>query len=245
MRSNIYKEARTSIYVLALILAVSVLFYFFASMFTSMGYEGYKKSQRTDAPLKNHKDKVIIIDAGHGGEDPGAVCGDLKEKDLNLDVASILNEYFISSGYKTVMTRKEDALLYKNGEENRKKYYDLKNRADIAETYDNGIFVSIHMNKFPVEYCKGLQVFYSKNHNDGYAIAESVQSNIKFLQDDNNRSVKSGNDTIYLMNKLQMPSVLIECGFLSNEAEYNLLKTDDYKYQLAFSIYCGVVQYLE
>ncbi len=245
MRSNVYKEARIAIYVFALILVCSVLFYLFAAMFTSMGYEGFRKSKTAENNVLNAEKTIVVIDAGHGGEDPGASANNLIEKELNLEIASKLNDYLCASGYETVMTRTQDNLLYNNGEEGRKKYFDLKNRKAIAEKYDNAIFISIHMNKFPAEYCKGLQVFYSDNNENSNLLAESIQNNARILQTDNKRKIKNGNQTIYLMDNLNIPAVLVECGFLSNAEEANSLSNDDYKQALSLTLYCGIVEFLE
>lgn len=243
MRSNIFRETRIGLYVLTAILAFSIVFYFIVSMFVSMGYKGYdSKESNVDV---DSRQKTIVIDAGHGGEDPGASEKEIIEKDLNLDVSIKLNDFLIGAGYNTVMTRVEDKLLYNQGEENRKKYFDLRNREEIANSYENSIFISIHMNKFALSYCKGLQTFYSENHPESKKIATCIQDSVKSLQTYNKRVIKSGNETIYLLKNLKMPAVLIECGFISNPVEANLLIDDDYQKALSLSIYCGIAEYLE
>lgn len=243
MRSNIFRETRIGLYVLTAILAFSVIFYFIVSMFVSMGYKGYN-SKESNVDVDSQA-KIIVIDAGHGGEDPGASENKIIEKNLNLDISIKLNDLLVGAGFKTAMTRLEDKLLYNQGEENRKKYFDLRNREEIANSYDNSIFVSIHMNKFALSSCKGLQTFYSENNPESKKIATSVQENVKFLQTDNKRVIKSGNKTIYLLETLKIPAVLIECGFISNPLEANLLVDEDYQKALALSIYCGIAEYLE
>ncbi len=242
MRSNIFREAKISLCILSLVLAAATVFYFIASMFTAMGYEAFKKA---NADITSGEDLTIIIDPGHGGEDPGAVANNLIEKELNLEVAGYLNELLRASGYISVMTRTEDLLLYNQGEEGKKKYYDVRNREVMAESYDNPVFISIHMNKFPQEYCKGLQVFYSSNNENSIKLAEAIQSNITLLQPDNNRKIKIGNDSIYLMDNLDMPAVLVECGFLSNSTEASLLKDKNYKLAMAISLYCSISEFAE
>ncbi len=242
MRSNIFREAKISLCILSLVLAFATVFYFIASMFTSMGYEGFKKAS---VDISDKEDLIVIIDPGHGGEDPGAVANNLIEKDLNLEVAGYLNEFLKVSGYASVMTRTEDILLYNQGEEDKKKYYDVRNREAIAESYDNSVFVSIHMNKFAQEDCKGLQVFYSSNNENSIKLAEAIQNSIALLQPDNDRKIKIGNDAIYLMENLEIPAVLVECGFLSNETEASLLKDKNYKLAIAISLYCSISEYAE
>ncbi len=244
MRFNIYKEARISLLILSAVMSVALLFYFFASMFTSMGYKGIRTSKSINA-VDCKADITVIIDPGHGGEDPGAVDNGLVEKELNLEISYLLNDLLVANGYKTVLTRADDRLLYNNGEENKKKFYDIRNREKLAEQYENAVFISIHMNKFPAEYCKGLQTFYAKSNEESRLLAESVQKNIVQLQPENKRIIADGEDTIYLLANLKMPSVLVECGFVSNISEANMLKDSDYKKALAMSIYCGIAEYLE
>lgn len=243
MRVNTFKEARISLYILACILFITVLFYFFASMFTSMGYKGYKTANEN--VFTENYSTIIVIDPGHGGEDPGATDNELVEKQLNLQVSLKLNDFLKINGYATVLTRSDDRLLYNVGEENKKKYFDLRNRASIANEYNDCLFVSIHMNKFPLESCRGLQVFYSSNNENGIVLAESVQSNISNLQTDNERTVKCGNESIYLLETLKMPAILVECGFISNHEEAKLLSNDLYQNALALCLYCGIMEFME
>ena len=243
MRFNIYKEARVSLYIIAFIMSVFLLFYFFAAMFTSMGYKDLRNSKAADEALDNRQ--LIIIDAGHGGEDPGATANGLIEKDINFELASLLDELLNSCGYETVLTRKDDKLLYAEGQENKKKYYDLRNREEIAGKYSDAIFVSIHINKFSAEYCKGLQAFYSGNNDKSAELADSIQNSARILQTDNKRQTKCGDKTIYLLEHIKIPAVLVECGFISNNEEAELLKNSNYKVALSLSLYCGISEFTE
>ncbi len=243
MRHNYFKEAKISLWVLSLVLFFAIMFYLVATMFTSMGYRGKGKETYSNGNEKN--EVVIILDAGHGGEDPGATDNGLIEKDLNLDITLKLNDILVSNGYNTVLTRREDILLYRAGEESKKKYYDLRNRAQIAESYSKSVFISIHMNKFPIDYCKGLQTFYTDNNSESKILASEIQESARLLQTDNKRSIKNSEDTIYLLSHLNTPSVLVECGFLSNANEAKKLSEDEYRKLLAFNIYCGISKYLE
>lgn len=244
MRSNVFKDARVSLYILACVMAFSLLFYVFASMFTSVGYRGFRRAREANTVVFCNK-PTVILDAGHGGEDPGAVDNGLIEKDLNLSVTLKLDEILRCFGYNTALTRNDDVLLYNEGEEERKKYHDVRNRASFAEGFEDAIFISIHMNKFSAEYCKGLQTFYSNNNPQSKVLAEYVQENSRTLQNYNKRVIKSGDDTIYLLDNLNMPAILIECGFISNLDEALLLSDDDYQVALAFTLYCGISEFLE
>lgn len=243
MMKNEYKDARISLYILAFLLLFAVVFYFFASMFTSMGYNAFYEVAQKE---KKNEKTVVVIDAGHGGEDPGAVAGKVIEKELNLDVSLLLNELFSANGTQTVMTRTSDVLLYNAGEENRKKYYDLHNRLKAAESCgESAIFVSIHMNKFPSEKYWGLQTFYSENNAESSLLAQEIQNSAMLLQPENTRAIKSGMGTIFLLEQLKIPAVLVECGFISNNDEAARLSDELYRKQLALSIYCGICAYAE
>ena len=186
----------------------------------------------------------MIIDAGHGGEDPGATDNGVKEKDLNLAVAKKLGAFFALSDVDVVYTRTTDTLLYGKGQEKSKKQYDLKNRVAIAEKYENAILISIHMNKFSVKSCKGLQTFYYNKNADSKALAGFIQTESKLLQPFNDREIKDENGTIYLLENTTKPAVLIECGFISNESEAKLLQSEEYQCKLAFAIFSGISKWM-
>lgn len=241
-----FKEAKVCLCIVAIIMLLSTLFYFVATMVTSMGYKGLKTDENLNAAETYSSClPMIIIDPGHGGEDCGATSDGYIEKDLNLAISFKLRDVFKAFGYEVVLTRIDDTMLYRDGEEHRKKFHDLQNRVLFANTYSDAVFISVHMNKFPASYCKGLQTFYSENNSKSKQIAETIQQSARLLQQDNNRKIKSGQDTIYILNKLQMPAVLVECGFLSNNEDAKLLSDDEYQKLLAFSIYCGVAEGME
>ncbi|MBR5746580.1 MAG: N-acetylmuramoyl-L-alanine amidase [Clostridia bacterium] len=242
MRDCDYSEARKSIYVLFIVLLLITVFYLLATLFISMGYESYRASVQASEAAAEPK-QVFVIDAGHGGEDPGAYAGDLYEKDVNLKVALMLAQYLNANGFETALTRTEDKMLYGDGNENRKKYYDLLNRVLNAESYGNAVFISIHMNKFPAESCRGIQTFYSGNNPLSKTLAESLQQSAAVLQPWNKRKIKDPDDTIFLLERLKMPAVLVECGFLSNPEEAKLLSDDEYLKKLALTVYLGITGY--
>ena len=192
--------------------------------------------------------KTVIIDAGHGGEDCGAISqGGAYEKDINLQIASVLKEKLEEKGYAVIMTRTEDKMLYSE-EENIKgmrKLSDLKNRCRIAEGHDDAIFVSIHMNSFGSPGCSGLQVYYSDASEKSRALAESIQYTVKStVQPENGRVVKSGKG-LYLLDNCPITAVLVECGFLSNPEESEKLSEKEYQNELSFAIVCGIIEYIE
>ncbi len=195
-----------------------------------------------------NEQSLIIIDAGHGGEDCGTIGADgTYEKDLNLEYAFLLGEMLSNEGFAVVYTRTEDRLLYTE-EENIKgirKISDLKNRCKIAAEYPNSIFISLHMNSYSNPKYKGLQVYYSEKNSDSYILASSVQMNVKNeLQTENNRKIKAGKN-IYILENIDNPAILIECGFLSNPEECSMLAQKEYQKSLCFSIICGIIEYKE
>ena len=167
---------------------------------------------------------VVILDAGHGGEDGGTSGngGTVVEKDLNLTITKLIEERLTEKGISVICTRSEDILLYDKNEDykGRKKMLDLAARLNVAKQNPNSVFVSIHMNAFPKSQYSGLQVYYSPNDPRSAQLANAIQSNTKLqLQSTNNRASKKAGSNIYLLDRIESPAVLIECGFLSNPEE--------------------------
>jgi len=194
-------------------------------------------------PESKSNKPVIIIDAGHGGTDSGAVgSGSIFEKNLNLQISLKLKRLFKISNCEVVLTRETDILLNDDGVKKRKAS-DLLNRVKIANKYPEAIFISIHMNKFEQEKYKGMQVFYSQNNLDSANLAELVKiNNKKYLQFDNNREIKKGKN-IYILENIKNIGILIECGFLSNDEESRLLTQDLYQNKIAKIIFASVAEF--
>ena len=190
--------------------------------------------------------KTIIIDAGHGAPDGGAV-GDtgVLEKDLNLAVAKVLQKFFESNGTQVLLTRSDDNGIYDiDGSIKSKKISDIKNREEFIKASDAELFISIHMNKFGQKEYSGPQVFFSRNNEKSELLAKCIQkSMLAALNPENRREIKKADDGIYLLKTAQIPAVLVECGFLSNSKEEQMLKDEKYQRQLAWSMYCGVIEY--
>jgi N-acetylmuramoyl-L-alanine amidase len=193
-------------------------------------------------------EKIIVLDAGHGGEDCGAVgVNGVYEKDLNMAVANTVAEMLEKEGYLVVLTRSEDKLLYGEDEDVKgiRKISDLKNRCKIAESYPDSIFVSIHMNSFGDAKYSGLQVYYSTKNEGSGLLATSIQNKAReLLQPQNNRTTKPGKG-IYVLENIPNDAVLVECGFLTNEEECKKLSEKEYQKQLSFSIVCGIIEYVK
>lgn len=242
MKKFYIKLYRINYLLTALLLVLTILFASF------IGFLSKDRIKKTLEASTEPSGITVILDAGHGGEDPGASTSfGAYEKDINMEITLIIGEMLKEKGYNVVYTRTEDKLLYTE-EENVKglrKINDLKNRCKVAEGYDDPIFISIHQNSFAKERYSGLQVYYSVGNEESYSLASAVQNRvISDVQPNNNRRVKEGKN-IYLMEKLRCTSVLIECGFLTNPEESRLLCEKEYQKILSFSIVCGIIEYIE
>ncbi|MBO5897152.1 MAG: N-acetylmuramoyl-L-alanine amidase [Clostridia bacterium] len=192
---------------------------------------------------------TIIIDPGHGGFDGGALTNDgYPEKNINLRISLYLKAVLELWGYNTVITRDCDTSLEDEGLQTirQRKKSDIYNRMALMESIDNAIFISIHQNHYSVERYSGAQVFYSRSFSEtSSSLAESIQESIvSMLQPDNTRLVKECGDSVYLMYNAVKPAVLVECGFLSNNKEAELLKTDEYNRKMAFCIASGIQDFI-
>lgn len=190
------------------------------------------------------KDFVIVVDAGHGGMDPGKVgVNNELEKEINLAIAYELAERIQESGMTAVMTRTSDDGLYSQ-EASNKKMDDLNKRISIIEESKCVLAVSIHQNSYSDGSVKGAQVFYFKNSQEGKKIAGFIQECLeKDFEDGSNRPIKE-NDNYYMLKKSQAPTIIVECGFLSNSEEAEKLSDSDYQKRMADSICDGIIMYL-
>ena len=189
--------------------------------------------------------RFVLIDAGHGGEDGGAVSvtGAL-EKDINLSIAKKLKQLLIINGYDVVMTRSDDVSLSDENLKNGRKLSDLKNRVDLFNYSKNNIVISIHQNNFTDSKYSGTQVFYSNNNQNSVKLAECIKNSVvTLLQKDNSRECKKADSSIYVLDNAEVPAVLVECGFLSNENEARLLENDEYQNKIAYCLFLGFQEY--
>lgn len=190
---------------------------------------------------------TVIVDAGHGGEDGGAVAPDgTVEKDINLDVALKLQKVLQLYGFNVIMTRTEDTMTYDGNfdTQREKKVSDIRNRFKIIEEHPDAIFVSVHQNNFYDSSQSGTQVFYSKNNFKSKTLADEIQKTfVNNIQPDNRRQTKKSGTEIYLLYHSRIPSVLVECGFLSNYNDLNQLKNEDYRMRVAILIADGILKY--
>lgn len=239
-----YKRVAVTSIVLIIILVIIISYFGFASLAASFGYS--KTGHRDKAsPTASIPKPTVIIDAGHGGIDPGAVDNGLVEKDLNLKVAEKLKAFLSIAGVDTLMTRSDDSLLGQGETVRKHKTADLKERLNILNAAENCVFVSIHMNKFSSASARGLQAFYASASSDANVLAENIQEFARLLDPSNKRQIKPDGKTIYILENTNKTAVLVECGFISNAEESRLLASDEYQNKLAFAIYCGIIKYLQ
>lgn len=182
--------------------------------------------------------KTIVIDSGHGGKDGGSVVDDVLEKNINLQIALKLKEKLIKSGANVIMTRDGDFDL-SSPNANRRKKSDFDNRVSLINNAGADLYISIHLNYLSDSRYSGAQVFYTKgNEYLAEIMQESLASYLKTKM-----PAKKLSDTIYMYKKLKVPGILIECGFLSNENERNLLISEKYQEQIALAIIKGIISY--
>lgn len=189
---------------------------------------------------------TIVIDAGHGGEDGGAVSeSGVLEKDINLSIANDTSALFYLLGFDVKQTRKTDIVL-DNGEDTirKRKVSDMKKRLEIFNSSKENTIISIHQNKFSESKYHGTQIFYSPNNPKSKQLADSIKYSVKgLLQPDNERECKKADSGIYLLKNTNNPAVIVECGFISNGEECKNLLDSQYQKQMAFSITAGFLSY--
>ena len=191
---------------------------------------------------------VIVLDAGHGGLDSGAVGGNgTLEKDVNLSIVRILRDMLELSGFDVVLTRSEDISIYDAGVEGirNQKLSDMDNRLEIVQSYPDSIFLCIHQNNYTDPQYFGGQMFYNNNNPNNRTLAQIMQNKFAELQPGNDREIKLSGDELFLLKSNQNPSLMIECGFLSNPDEEARLSTWEYQQQVAFTIFGGVMEYID
>ena len=188
--------------------------------------------------------RCIVIDAGHGGDDPGKIgIHDEKEKEINLSIAQKLAVLLEENDVKVYMTRTSEAGLHDANSTN-KKISDMRNRCSLIEKYQPQFTISIHQNSYPDAAISGAQCFYYGQSTEGKIIAETIQESLRQrLNTENHRQAKA-NESYYLLKKTSSPTVIVECGFLSNDVEAALLSSEEYQDKVAWSIYMGIMQSL-
>ncbi len=219
---------------LILLLLINVYSYFTDSTLT------------IDAPSENQIKKIkLVIDPGHGGVDQGASGDDTLEAPINLDISLKLLKFLQVSGYEVEMTRYGDIGLYDEDSNTirEKKNADIRNRVKILNNSDADLAVLIHLNAFPEKQYYGAHVFYKGNNPSSKTAAFIIQESLKETLDKNNKRVPQAKKNVKIIDDSEIPTVLIECGFLSNTEEEKKLLTDEYQEKIAWGIFTGLMNY--
>lgn len=186
----------------------------------------------------------IVLDAGHGGKDSGTIAEDgTLEKNINLDIVLNLYDFLMFCGINCFTIRNTDDEYYPSGSDRGRS--DLYNRLDFVNSIDNSILISIHQNQFADASQWGMQIWYTANESSSKLLADEILNISKnFLQPNNERVNKPSDNSYYILYKASVPSVMVECGFMSNKNENEKLKSSEYQKQLAYTITMGINSYL-
>jgi N-acetylmuramoyl-L-alanine amidase len=209
-----------------------------------------KKERLVDVNSTPITNKTIILDAGHGLPDEGATgFYATSEQALNLSITLKLQKLIEQSGAKVLLTRSDENGIYSVDSKSirNKKVSDIKNRVKLGNESSADIFVSLHLNKFPPSgIYRGWQTFYQSNNEKSKSLSEFIQENINLnIEYDNSNRTPHQIAGVYIMDKVEIPTVIVECGFLSNQEETALLKTDEYQNKLAWGIFIGIQNYFQ
>ncbi len=191
---------------------------------------------------------IVVLDAGHGGLDSGAVgVNGTLEKDVNLAIVKALRDMLEMSGFEVVLTRDEDISIYDAGVEGirNQKLSDMDNRLEIIQSYPDSVFLCIHQNNYTDPKYFGGQMFYNNNNPNNRTLAQIMQNRFAILQPGNDREIKLSGNELFLLKSNKNPSLMIECGFLSNPDEEAKLSTWEYQQKVAFTIYSGLMEYID
>lgn len=223
----------------------------FFGLINKEGSENHEKyGDKQDKTAEDIEGKVtIVLDAGHGGVDPGKVgVNGLLEKDINLQIVMKLKEALEKDetmGLKVVLTRDEDMGYYDENDSNKKRA-DMNKRCEIINEESPDLVISIHQNSYHSSAVKGAQVFYYEKSEKGKILANKIQGSlVKELAGENKGRVEKANDSYYLILNVKCPAVIVECGFLSNESEAKLLGDGEYQDKITKAIIDGIKEYLQ
>ena len=228
---------RKRILLIILLIGISIFTYTIATS------RVYNAVQVVSLPITN---KVVVLDAGHGKPDEGAQSSTgTTEATTNLKIALKVQNLLEQAGCTVILTRSDENAIYDLDARTlkQKKVSDIHNRVKIGNSSSADIFVSIHLNKIPQSQYYGWQTFYKKGNEQGKKLATSIQSNLNQAIQKENKRVAKTIDNIYIIDHVEIPISIVECGFLSNKQEEQLLLQDEYQNKLAWGIYTGIIEY--
>ena len=190
--------------------------------------------------------KTVILDAGHGGEDQGAESANgITEAETNLKITLKVQKLLEQSGCTVILTRSDDNAIYDIDKQTlrQKKISDIRNRVKIGNNSSADIFVSIHLNKIPQSQYYGWQTFYKSSNEQSKKLATSLQNSLNESIQKENKRVPLKIDNVYIIKNVEIPTSIVECGFLSNPEEEAQLQTEEYQDKIAWGIYTGIIAY--
>ena len=213
---------------------------------SAYGFKISKENNTLEVVSTPATTKVIVLDAGHGGEDGGAVSKNgVSESNLNLKITLKVQQLLEQSGATVILTRSDENAIYDLDKKTlkEKKVSDIKNRVKIGNESSADFFISIHLNKIPQSQYSGWQTFFKDGDEESKMLAQNIQKNLNnSIQKENKReSLKISN--IYIIDNVEIPTAIVECGFLSNPEEEKLLQQEEYQNKLAWGIYTGIMDY--
>ena len=224
---NFIKKHRTTI----------ISFCAVATMLTMVGIYLRIQNEAVTVFAMPSNQRIVVIDAGHGGWDPGATRSGILEKDINLAIAENLQAFLEVGGAQVILTRTSDDALGVT------KSSDMYNRRRIAEESNADIFISIHQNSYPNPSVRGAQAFYYGDSERAKLLAELIQEQFATFLDRNNKRPATANQNYYVLKQIPIPSVLVETGYLTNPNESRLLTTEEHQQKIAWAIYMGILNY--
>ena len=225
------------LFTLAVLISITV---FMALMINSTSKIRLETSAKPLEPMPK-----ILIDPGHGGQDGGAVCNGVLEKDINLPISRDTADLIRLFGFETKMTREDDNFITDTGRNvKERKLNDMKARLEMYNSDNSNVIISIHQNKFSDSKAYGSQIFYSPNNGDSKLLAQSVKRSVNSLLGTGiDRECKAAGKDIYLLKNTNQPAVIVECGFISNFEECQKLKSEEYQKRISFAVALGLLDY--
>lgn len=200
--------------------------------------------QTVALPVNN---KVIVLDAGHRAEKMGGGTSSngISEAEINLRIALKVQSLIEASGGNVILTRSDENAIYDLDKKTlrEKKISDIKNRVKIGNEASADIFVSIHLNKIPQNQYWGWQTFYKNGNEESQKLALSIQNGLNESIEKENKRVPLKIENVYIIENVEIPTAIVECGFLSNIEEEQLLQQEEYQDKLAWGIYMGIMNY--
>lgn len=227
-----------------LLVLVLIAFLFSGTVEFSVNSGASPDPENTPEPTRKINENLVILDAGHGGIDPGKIgVNDAKEKEINMQIVYYLMEALEQAGVDVVLTRENDEGLYSQYAAN-KKTDDMQRRCAIIAEKAPAFTISIHQNSYHQGGVKGAQVFYYEKSEEGKELAVTLQQELNTALNVGNERQAKSNDNYYMLRRTVSPAVIVECGFLSNWEEAQLLVTEDYQKKVADTICTGILRYM-